>query len=378
MKICFWGNIGKALIGTTSGGGELQIALLAKALAKGGHEVVVIDYKTPVQFKTDDNIIVHPIKGWNKGIRLLRTLTHRLPQLYFTLRDQKADVYYCRIRDPRHIIALWAAHRVKAKFILGMAEDLDVMNFKMRFNHYYFKNVRSLWGIFSAILCEIIYPLLLRKSDVNFVQHEGQQQMLLQKGIKSILFPNLIDLTQIHIVSNPTHNYFIYVGWLDKQKGIAEFFEVVKKAPLHTFIVIGPPRDKSGHIFYEKLKSFQNVSLLGELKHSETLRYIAYSKALISTSHMEGFPNIFIEAWAYGIPVLSLYVDPGSTIEKEKLGEISHGNLNKLLLAMDNNINTEEFAKRAKSYVERNHALNASKIEEISSLFSKIVNQEKL
>ena len=45
MKICFWGNIGRALKGRTSGGGELQIALLAKALAKGGHEVVLLDYE---------------------------------------------------------------------------------------------------------------------------------------------------------------------------------------------------------------------------------------------------------------------------------------------------------------------------------------------
>ena len=34
MKICFWGDIAGALTGNTSGGGELQIALLAKALAR--------------------------------------------------------------------------------------------------------------------------------------------------------------------------------------------------------------------------------------------------------------------------------------------------------------------------------------------------------
>ena len=45
MKICFWGNIAGALKAKPDGGGELQIALLAKALAKAGHEVVVIDYE---------------------------------------------------------------------------------------------------------------------------------------------------------------------------------------------------------------------------------------------------------------------------------------------------------------------------------------------
>lgn len=377
MKICFWGNIGRALKGRTSGGGELQIALLARALVKGGHEVVVLDYEIVEEFQTYDGIKVYPIKDWNKGIKMIRTLIHRYPQLYSCLKDQKADVYYCRIRDSRHIIAWWAARKVKAKFILGLAEDLDVMSFRMRWKHHYLTDIRNLWGFFNGILNEIVYPLLLRKSDVVFVQHEGQKQILLQKGIKSILFPNLIDITQIPVVPNPSHNYFIYVGWLDKHKGVAEFFKLVEKAPFAKFIVIGPPRDKSGHLYYEKLKSFQNVSLLGELSHSDTLHHIAYSKALISTSHMEGFPNIFIEAWAYGIPVLSLYVDPGAVIEKEKLGEITHGSLDRILQAMENVSTSNEFAKRAKDYVERTHVLNAAKIEEISCLFSKLVNQGK-
>jgi hypothetical protein len=118
MKICFWGNIGKALAGRTSGGGELQIALLAKALAKDGHEVILLDYDCMEEYQTSDGIRIIPIKGWNDGIRLIRTLTHRLPQLYKGLKDQKADIYYCRIRDFRHIFAYWAAHKLKAKFLL--------------------------------------------------------------------------------------------------------------------------------------------------------------------------------------------------------------------------------------------------------------------
>jgi glycosyltransferase involved in cell wall biosynthesis len=377
MKICFWGNIGKALTGTTSGGGELQIALLAKALARGGHEVVVLDYVAIQEFQTEDGIKVYPIRGWNKGIKMIRTLTHRLPNLYSCLRNQNADIYYCRIRDSRHIVAWWAARKVKAKFILGLAEDLDVMKFKMRWKYYYSSYLRSPWVFFDGILCEIVYPWLLNKSDVVFVQHEGQKQMLLQRGIKSIIFPNLIDLNQIPSIPNPTHNYFIFVGWLDKRKGVDEFFKVVEGAPFAKFKVIGPPRDKSGYFYYEKLKSFQNVSLLGELSHNDTLQQIANSKALISTSQMEGFPNIFIEAWAYGIPVLSLYVDPGSVIEKEELGAISHGSLERLLQAMYMNSIPDGFAERARKYIEHTHALTTFKIEEINYLFNKLVNHGK-
>jgi glycosyltransferase involved in cell wall biosynthesis len=374
MKICFWGNISKALAGRTSGGGELQIALLAKALAHGGHEVVVLDYVIVEEFQTDEGIKVYPIKGWNKGIRMIRNISHRLPGLYQSLKDQKADVYYCRIRDYRHLIVWMAAHKVRAKFILGLAEDLDIMGFRMRWKYYYSAFLNNPGILFNGLFNEFVYPLLVRKSDIIFVQHEGQKQILLQKGIKSVLFPNLIDLTQLPVISNPTHNYFIFVGWLDNRKGVAELFRLIEKAPFATFKIIGPPRDKSGFLYYEKLKSFKNVSLLGELSHSETLHNIAYSKALINTSRMEGFPNIFIEAWAFGVPVLSLYFDPGSVIEKENLGEVAHGNIDKLLKAMNINGYSDEFAKRAKAYVGKTHALNDRKIKEINCIFTELFN----
>ena len=377
MKICFWGNIAGALTGNTSGGGELQIALLAKALARGGHEVVVIDLQTTEDFITGDGIKVYKIKGWNNGIRIIRTFTHRLPQLYWSLKAQKADVYYCRIRDFRHILAFWAASKVKAKFILGMASDLDAMNFVMRLKYQHLVSFGGLWSVSNGIFIEIVYPWLLRKADLVLVQHEGQKNILLKKRIKSLVFPNLFDLTEIPVVTTHSHKDFIYVGWLDKRKGFAEFFELVKKAPSHSYKVVGEPRDKTGYLYYEKLKSFENVSLLGLLSHADTIYQIANSKALISTSPMEGFPNIFIETWACGIPVLSLYVDPGAIIKKEELGEVTHGNLHKLLQAMENCRNTNEFAKRAKAYVEHNHALNANKIKEISCLFSELFNNGK-
>ena len=50
MKICFWGDVAGALRGKTSGGGELQIALMAKALRKSGNEVTVLDREIEEEF----------------------------------------------------------------------------------------------------------------------------------------------------------------------------------------------------------------------------------------------------------------------------------------------------------------------------------------
>jgi len=375
MKICFWGDIARALNGNTSGGSELQAALLAKALALGGHEVVIIDYETRTDFNTPEGIKVLSIRGWNEGLRFIRIFTHRLPRLYLSLKEQKADVYYCRMRDFTHYLSFRASRKAESRFILALASDLDAMGFKMRLKHYYLPNIgygSSMWWFFSGLLNEIVHPWLLYKSDIVFAQHNGQIQILLEKGIKSLLYPNLIDIAQIPKIEKQEHKNFIYVGWLDKRKGFSEFFELVKRSPNHFFKIVGPPRDKTGNLYYEKLKSFPNVTLLGVLSHVETLYYIANSKALISTSPMEGFPNIFIEAWACGIPVFSLYVDPGDVIKKENLGVVAEGNLEMLLKVMDETDYSESFAARAKSYVERNHVLNKRKISMTSIIFNEL------
>ena len=372
MKICTWGDVASAIEGKTSGGGELQIALLAKALAKSGHEVVVIDLMAKKDFVTDDGVKVFQIKGYDQGIRIFRFLTQRIPKIYESLKEQKADVYYCQIRDFTHILAYWAARKTKGIFVLQLASDLDALGIKMRIKHDYSTHYEGLYWFLKVFLTELIFPWLVRNADIVLVQHEGQKNILLKKGINSIIFNNLIELNEILEVSDPIRQDFSYVGALDKRKGFAQFFELVEKAPFATFKVIGGPRDRTGYKYFEKLKCFKNVTLYGNLSHLETLTHILNSKALISTSPMEGFPNIFVEAWACGIPVLSLSFDPGGVIKREQLGAVADGNLDKLVQYMVSIENTDEFAERAKAYVKNNHVLNADKINEIGRLFSSL------
>jgi len=373
MKICFWGDNGGALNGNPSGGGELQIALLAKALVSSGHEVVFVDYIVSEDFVSKDGIKVRSIKGYNDGIRILRTF-RRLKLIYLILVKQQADVYYCRIRDFRHILAYWASRKLKAKFILALASDLDGTSFRMRLKYYYFAEIGGLWWFYNGLLSEIVYNFLLKKSDLVLSQHEGQKSILLKKKIKSKIFYNLVDLSEIPVVNNPSHNEFCYVGSLDKRKGFEDFFNLVTESSSSSFKIIGTPRDKTGEILYEKFKMVNNVKLLGRLSHADTLYQITNSKALISTSPMEGFPNIFIEAWACGIPVLSLFFDPGNIIQKEKLGIVGNGDVKVLLEAMKIINPTPEFAVKAHNYVLSNHILNDSKLNEINNMLNDLIN----
>ncbi len=372
MKICTWGDIASAIEGNTAGGGELQIALLAKALAKSGHEVIILDLMAKKDFVTDDGVKVFQIKGYDDGIRIFRFFTRRIPLIYKSLIAQKADIYYCQIRDFVHLLAYWAARKSKGIFVLQLASDLDALGLRMRIKHDYLTHFEGPYWFIKVLLTELVFPWLVRHADIVLVQHEGQKNDLLKKGINSIIFNNLIELNEIPVVMDPVRTDFSYVGALDKRKGFAQFYELVEKAPFATFKVIGGPRDRTGYKYFEKLKSFKNVTLYGNLSHLETLTHILNSKALISTSPMEGFPNIFVEAWACGIPVLSLSFDPGGVIKREQLGEVADGNLDKLVQYMVSIENTDEFAERAKAYVENNHVLNTNKINVIGRLFSSL------
>lgn len=245
MKICFWGKIADALTGNTFGGGELQIALIAKSLASRGHEVVVIDLDSTEEFQTKEGIKVMPVEGYNEGIKGLRTITHRIPALYSTFMKVRADIYYCRIREYRHIIVYMAARKVKGKFILGLASDLDILGIGKRWRHFYSSNVRDFWGVFNAILGELVYPFLLRNADLVLVQHQGQQDMLDRKKIGSRVLPNVINLNGFNPPEALYPSELVYVGSLDKRKGFEDFYNLVTQTPDCKYKVIGRTRDKT-------------------------------------------------------------------------------------------------------------------------------------
>lgn len=370
MKFCTWGNIASAIEGRPVGGGELQIAMLCKVLARSGHEVVLVDFNVEKDYVTTDGIKVVKVKGWDDGIRFVRFFTHRLPRLYACLKEQKADIYYCQIRDYTHILAYWAARRSNGRFVLQLASDLDALNLKMRMKYDYLTNLDGgLWWFVKVPLTELIFPKLLRKADLTLVQHEGQKESLARKGINSVIFYNLIDISELDVNPNPDRECFCYVGSLDRRKGFPQFYELAQKAPSVRFKVIGRPRDKTGQLYYEKIKSLKNVQLFGKLSHSEAISHISNSKGLVSTSPMEGFPNIFVEAWAVGVPVFSLYFDPGATIEKEKIGVNARGDIDELARLLTLNGEQPGLKERAREYVMNHHALTEKKIKEINQLF---------
>jgi glycosyltransferase involved in cell wall biosynthesis len=370
MKICFWGNVASALRGKTIGGGELQIAVLAKALAMAGHEVVVIDPFSNESFITDEGVKLLPVPDFHKGLRGLRLFLYRIPALWKIFKEQKADYYYICMRFYLHLIPYFAAKKTGGKFILAIASDLDVLSAGKKFKYSYKPGLDLFDYLTVRVPGDLVFNYLLKKSDLILLQHSGQKlPSAFIKG-KVAIFPNLINLNTLPIAGNNSKDYFIHVGSMTILKGADKLYELIKSIDRkHTFIIVGQPRDSQAKAIFENLAKIENVIVKGRLSHKETLQLIANAKALINTSYYEGFPNIFIEAWATGVPVISLRVNPGNVFNKYNLGVCCDGNLERMKVCIESDETIRLDKDRMVAYVKEFHDFNTA-----SERFSSILH----
>lgn len=361
MKICFFGNISGALQGRTQGGAELQIALLAKALALKGHEVVIIDGASDSSFINEEGIKLINMPGWNKGIRGLRLFTKRIPALWRIFVDQKADFYYVRMRAYLNIIPYLAAKKNKSKFIVAVASDIDVFSFGKKFKFAYKKDF-NLFRLFTVYIPnDMIFKFLLKKADYILLQHSGQGIGLRKCKGRQVIFQNIIEPNKINSAEPIPQNYFIYVGAVTMLKGadsLLDLINIVDESVL--FMIVGQPDGKVPNKLYEKLKGKRNVMLKGQMDHRKTLALVSRAKALINTSYYEGFSNVFLEAWAKGIPVISLNVNPENILEKYELGICCNGDLLKMKKIIESG-EMDAFDKyKMVSYVSKFHSFETA------------------
>lgn len=356
MKFCFVVNISATLKGKAIGGAELQISLLSKALVQKGHEVVIIDYDATEPFITEDGIRVLNLPQWHAGIKGIRLLTHRLPALYKVLVAEKADFYYVRMRALFNLMPYLAAKKNKAKFIVALAHDLDVAGFRQRFKHEYKPKFKLYKFLTLDLPNDWAFDYTIRRADFVTLQHQGQHLSSKRFKGKQGVFRNIFDYKEM---KSPVHipgNFFVLAGSLTMLKGIGNLLTLVQLLdPAVRLIVIGDPRGDKAESIYKQLGQIPNVELKGRLPHSDTINYIASAKALISTSNFEGFPNIYLEAWACGVPVIALHVNPGNVINEFSLGQFFNGDYQAMAACINSNGTAGLNPAHLRDYISRYH-----------------------
>jgi glycosyltransferase involved in cell wall biosynthesis len=175
-----------------------------------------------------------------------------------------------------------------------------------------------------------LYALGLSGCRKIFLQHRGQYAELPSRWrSKTYVIPGVVNIPQTfepHASRNP---YVAWVGVLRQPKRPDLLIDIARRCPTVRFRVCGGAsahRSPQGYgeRMIAELKQLPNVEYLGQVAPDRAIEIIRNAALLLSTSEAEGFPSVFVEAWAHGTPVVSLTIDPDHLIARKGLGAVSN------------------------------------------------------
>jgi hypothetical protein len=330
-----------------SGGAEAQVAHLAAAMARLGHEVSLIygDGEGRSPPATIAGVLcLDAAPSWRRPSSAAR--------LWRALKDVSPTVLYARLPDDfLWLVRLMSRFRSRTRFVYALAHD----------DHC------KPWSTYGhrPWLHNPLYALGLHGADAIAIQHEGQRTRLSHR-LRGRAFPVPNLLRSFASRPRPLEGTQIDALWIAQirpEKRFERFLDLAESCPDLRFSVVGgfdptlPPRDAVGSRTQDALAEQTSPSWARgkPLKSSRSSR-AARSWSIHPTR--KAFPTRCWRPGAPGVPVLSLSVDPGQVIETQGLGRISRteaGLLSDLHLLTKNGTLNREMGERALDYVRRRH-----------------------
>ena len=279
------------------GGGQMQSMRLCEALAKH-HQVTVFTraYQRglpPVE-NTGSYILrrrrVFPIPV----LKSVADVVHALWQIRSHRKETRVLVSF-------HI-QLAALMVVLAKYLYGTKavvsprglEDFDLKGYKKGFQKFIYTHADLI-----LIQSEKIRAAFL----ANFQPHLSPQKLNeMEKKIR--LFPNGISVPeQVPSKLSSRPHQLIFVGRLEAIKGVPVLLEAFRQCNQQTKLVIIGDGSQRAHL--EAMAQGLNVSFLGQCTEQQINRQLQQSRVMVLPSLSENFPNVMLEAFCAGVPVIA-------------------------------------------------------------------------
>jgi glycosyltransferase involved in cell wall biosynthesis len=282
----------------------VQAAFVASALASSGQEValvvtdlppdVTVPYPTVSAFRTGD------------GLPGLRFFHPRVSGILDALERVDADVYYQRNAGMVTGLAAHFCRRRGKVFVYGSGSDTD------------FRRV-----MIEGLRDRVLFRYGLRHADGVVVQSESQFRLSSGVVAKPVeMIPNgALPATQRPVDRNGP---IVWAGGLRPVKRPDLFIELARRIPEREFVIVGggTTTERDYATAMERTAAgVSNLTLTGWLPHPGVMRHIARASLVVNTSVVEGFPNVYLEAWNHGVPVVS-FNDVDGIIEHEELGVV--------------------------------------------------------
>jgi glycosyltransferase involved in cell wall biosynthesis len=313
MKICFVGIDNLPLLAPEYrerriGGESVQQTLLARALARRGHDVsmVVYDYGQ-VDGAEWDAIRVFKAYRPDAGLPLLRFIHPRWTGMWSALTRADADLYYTSCAGMHVGLLALFCRRFRKRFVYRTASDADCDRSRVR---VFVRFARDRW----------LYAFGLRRADAILVQSASQAEALARSyGLASRVAGMMVEKPRPAAARDID---LLWVGNIQPVKRADRVLELADRLPELKIHMVGGPLFRQEALFLdiERAASTRiNLSFHGHLSYWDTNDLYGRAKVLVNTSDVEGFPNSYLQAWIRGVPVVTL-IDPDRVIEREGLG----------------------------------------------------------
>jgi glycosyltransferase involved in cell wall biosynthesis len=301
-----------------TGGAERQTALLAQGLAARGLDVahVVLPVRNPVPPPVPGITVVS--RAPYGGDTRVMGLPLEARSVWRAMAQASARVYVFRMGSPVLGLAALFCRAHKRRLVFSSANNLD----------FTFESLTD-----TRVKLEA-YRFGVRRADAVVVQTE--EQVELARGA----FPDLPRVMRISSFAEPAEGppvppvAFLWIGRLVPYKEPQRYLDLAEALPEAKFRMIGI--DFRDHLdlaadVRRRAGTIPNLELIEPQPRERAMRLVEEAVALVNTSRLEGMPNVFLEAWAREVPVLTLSFDPDGRVTEHDLGVSAEGSWERFL-----------------------------------------------
>lgn len=306
------------------GGAEKRIYELGKRLVKEGHEVHVFGVKwwDGADMIVNDGMVLHgvckPLKLYVNGRRSIHEAIIFSIKLFPHLIRERFDVI------DTSAFPYFSCFTVKLVSLLRRT-PMTITWHEVWGNYWY--EYLGWRGIFGKLVEHLISKLIHTSIAVSSLTKKNL--VSLGVGRENIhIVPNGIDLKKIaNIPPSPDECDMIFAGRLIREKNVDMLLEAVDYARIALpnvkchIIGQGPERERLVRLAAER-GLLDNVRFFGFMGYEEVISRLKSSKVLVLPSTREGFGIIVIEAFACGVPVITVKSERNAACElvSEKTG----------------------------------------------------------
>lgn len=333
------------------GGAEVQQAGLARHLAARGHEVAFIagDYGQD-EIVTIDGVRAYRTYRPGYGNRYARYASDSL-KVFRAMKRCESRVFLQRCVFHQTGRTWLIAKSLGAKFVFSAGDEMNAWHPRqLRDKHIWYMST---------------YAAAIRGADLVLCQNEDQRDGFARNyDVDAVIVPSIVDTGCYKPAERSRGDMcdVLWVGRLSSRKRPDLFLDLAEQLPQLTFTMVGQKADQLDLAVQveSRAAAMANVRFLGGVAQSRMPEVYQGCRLLVGTSASEGFPNVFLQAMATGLPVVSLTVDPMHVLSRSEGGVSCADDFATLVetvqrLATDEGLRTT-MGVRARSHVRLHHA----------------------